>query len=475
MLRFGNKEFRNLQEQVLKNMDDIAFIIEEEGVLNEFGIKVVGQVDTEDDLPTVEEYKEEHEDWGYGDAYAIGTEAPYTLVVLTRANTAHPDDYWFDIGEFPVRGPQGEIGPQGPEGPQGPQGIQGIQGVQGPQGPQGEKGEKGNTGSKGEQGPQGEPGETITATFSENPVVGGYTLGSITVDGDSWNVPQGGGGELTPEALADVLEGSATVVVDLNQEGDKLQVSLDQDVIDEIDSKQDEITSANKLSASLVVATNTQTVQQNLERIDESLDTCIKEGQNYITEDFAIFGDVEDIEDATTITIASLPSYGGSLELSGYAASLMHHGENSTQGFVLSDDGIISGYDGNGIIITEDDVQLTSSMGASDSSIVTKKYVDDLGAVKLNATKAAVSSVGGLVIPTATPTADELVGIDTTGSQERIAIGSGLTLANGELSATGGSVAWGDITGTIANQTDLTTYIETEITAAIGTAIGGNY
>lgn len=41
----------------------------------------------------------------------------------------------------------------------------------------------------------------------------------------------GGGGELTPEALSEVLEGSDSVVVDLNEEGDKLQVRLDQDAI----------------------------------------------------------------------------------------------------------------------------------------------------------------------------------------------------------------------------------------------------
>ena len=77
MLKFGNKEFRNLQEQVKKNMDDILFILQEEGVLNEFGIKVVGQEDSVLDMPTVDDYKEDHEDWSYGDAYAIGTEEPY--------------------------------------------------------------------------------------------------------------------------------------------------------------------------------------------------------------------------------------------------------------------------------------------------------------------------------------------------------------------------------------------------------------
>ena len=129
MLNFGNKEFRNLQEQVEKNMSDIKFILEEEGVLNEFGIKVVGQEASTEDLPSVADYKEEHEDWSYGDAYAIGTETPYTLYILTRANDGHPNDYWFNIGIFPMPGPQGERGPRGEVGPQGQQGNAGQDGT----------------------------------------------------------------------------------------------------------------------------------------------------------------------------------------------------------------------------------------------------------------------------------------------------------------------------------------------------------
>lgn len=62
MLKYGNKEFRNLQEQVKKNMDDIEGIIKGSAVLSEFGIKVVGTVASVADLPTIQEYKEEHRD-----------------------------------------------------------------------------------------------------------------------------------------------------------------------------------------------------------------------------------------------------------------------------------------------------------------------------------------------------------------------------------------------------------------------------
>lgn len=644
MLKYGNREFRNLQEQVEKNMEDIAVLLRGTAVLDEFGIKVVGQVDEDDDLPTVEEYKEAHEDWGYGDAYAIGTEAPYTIKILTRAdNITHDEDYWFNIGQFPKAGPQGPAGEDGQDGAPGAKGDKGDKGDTGSQGIQGPAGPAGATGPAGPAGPQGPRGDSggfinirdtlasedelpdpaelrdLTAAYlvgttvpydlyiqigetpddaewsntgplnagtmvfvegefvnqwnADNVVttdtaqtidgaktftkgitagryltgnlgqyesrfglrpedtdlstiygekvftvgtgypssIGGYksgltifrdptskagfnsvvaigpTLGSgkqgakalfdsknnriylqtntptdfytgfimsenylnkpqftfgdltnkiqyetagvlkysyspeftgdndivtkkyvdehggggepdaylksatVSADGNTLTLvdeedneitfsPEGSGGEITPETLAEVLEGSDTVVVDLNQEGDKLQVSLDQDVLDEIDSKQDAITSSNKLSASLVVATNTQTVQANLERID--------------------------------------------LEVEG----------------VIDD-------------------------------------ISDLQTGKLNANKAAVSAVGGLVVPTATPTSEELVGIDTEGAQERITIGSNLTLQNGVLSATGGGGAstWGSITGTITAQTDLVTYISTEIEEAIGDAIGGNY
>ena len=129
MLKFGNKEFRNLQEQVYKNMKDIASIVSGSAVLAEFGIRVVGQVSSVANMPTVDAYKASNPDWEYGDAYAVGSESPYTLYVLTRADENHLGDYWFDIGEFPAVGPQGPQGEQGETGPQGPQGNPGSNGT----------------------------------------------------------------------------------------------------------------------------------------------------------------------------------------------------------------------------------------------------------------------------------------------------------------------------------------------------------
>lgn len=110
MLEINGYQLRNLQEQVEKNKNDILAIINEQGTLNQFGIKVVGQIDILNNLPTVEGYKESNPNWEYGDAYAVGVTAPYSLYILTRAGGTHPNDYWFNIGQFPLQGAQGKDG-----------------------------------------------------------------------------------------------------------------------------------------------------------------------------------------------------------------------------------------------------------------------------------------------------------------------------------------------------------------------------
>lgn len=204
MITIDNVQYRNLEEQVKKNMDDIKYILEEEGVLNEFGIKVVGQVTSTSQLPDPDTYEGE-----FGDAYAVGTTTPYTFYIYTRANGGVGEPYWFNIGKFPVPSTiPGPTGPQGPKGDtgtrgstwtngtsnpistsgyltndkylnttdgtvfnfngstwnnvgsiRGPQGIQGPQGVVGPQGAQGIQGPKGDTGLAG-------PAVVIAATVA---------------------------------------------------------------------------------------------------------------------------------------------------------------------------------------------------------------------------------------------------------------------------------------------------------------------
>ena len=110
MLTIDGKQYRNLEEQVEKNKNDIISIINEQGTLNQFGIKVIGQVEYLNDLPTPAEYEQSNPNFEYGDAYAVGIQAPYSLYILTRANANKPNDYWFNIGQFPMPGPEGKAG-----------------------------------------------------------------------------------------------------------------------------------------------------------------------------------------------------------------------------------------------------------------------------------------------------------------------------------------------------------------------------
>lgn len=154
-LNFGNVEFRIIQTQVLKNKEDIADFKNRESVLADFGIRVIGQVDSAEDLPEAAE--------NYGDAYAVGVEAPYEFYIWTRADvdSGHQEDYFLNIGQLAIVGPQGPAGQDGAKGDRGERGekgekgetgAQGLQGLQGIQGLQGEKGETGNTGPRGESG-----------------------------------------------------------------------------------------------------------------------------------------------------------------------------------------------------------------------------------------------------------------------------------------------------------------------------------
>ena len=76
MLKFGNKEFRNLQEQVEKNMSDIEWIVEFNGALNEFGIKVVGQLTTYNSLPDASNFNP-------GDVIALWSEGLGEYLIYT--------------------------------------------------------------------------------------------------------------------------------------------------------------------------------------------------------------------------------------------------------------------------------------------------------------------------------------------------------------------------------------------------------
>lgn len=192
MIKIGDNYYRNLEEQVQKNKEDIANHYNIDRVLAEVGIKIIGQLPTTEDL----ENKVGNE---YGDAYAIGTQPPYDFYVWTRADvdSGHLEDYWFNIGQLAIVGPQGPAGPKGERGAngessmwyygttpsnpregdmllqssgnvlryqkvgplqyswvqvvniKGANGLNGLQGPVGPQGPQGPQGPKGDTGDVG--------------------------------------------------------------------------------------------------------------------------------------------------------------------------------------------------------------------------------------------------------------------------------------------------------------------------------------
>ena len=178
MLITENKVLRNLQEQVAKNKSDISDILEAKAVIAEFGIRVVGEVDTEAELPNPATYSGE-----YGDAYTVGIQTPYDYYIFTRPNDDIPQAHWFNVGQFPMPGPQGEPGLPGAKGDKGSMiytekfnptlvtgynvgdlwintkdnalfqlnnnGWDRVGYVKGDTGPQGPKGDKGDTGAPG--------------------------------------------------------------------------------------------------------------------------------------------------------------------------------------------------------------------------------------------------------------------------------------------------------------------------------------
>lgn len=113
MITINNTQFRSLEEQVQKNKEDIAAHYQIDRVLADFGIRVIGQLDTEQEL----EGKVGEE---YGDAYAVGATEPYSFYIWTRASEGHPEDYWFNIGPLAIVGPKGADsqvpGPRGQAG-----------------------------------------------------------------------------------------------------------------------------------------------------------------------------------------------------------------------------------------------------------------------------------------------------------------------------------------------------------------------
>ena len=90
-MEINGKVYRNLEGQVAY----LTQYLESNALANEMGIKVLGRVDSVDDIPSG--------DYEYGDAYMVGEEGvtPYRMVIWSRdAGDGNPG--WFDIGYFPT-------------------------------------------------------------------------------------------------------------------------------------------------------------------------------------------------------------------------------------------------------------------------------------------------------------------------------------------------------------------------------------
>ena len=119
MLKIGDKEFRNLEEQVQKNLEDIQTL--------KTGIKIEKSI-TLAQLPT---YTVESR---LGQYFLVTDDGEKHLYLITLNDS--DEVIAEDLGEYPARGPQGIQGVKGDKGDpgesiRGPQGIQGVQGVRG--------------------------------------------------------------------------------------------------------------------------------------------------------------------------------------------------------------------------------------------------------------------------------------------------------------------------------------------------------
>lgn len=125
-LTYDGKLWLNLQEQVEKNKDDIEKILYIDGVLSDYGIRIVGQVADANELyeGNLEPVKYLEAGGVYGDAFVVGTDpANYVYYIFTRAFEGETEPQWFNIGKLAIQGKDGERGPEGPDGPPGPASV----------------------------------------------------------------------------------------------------------------------------------------------------------------------------------------------------------------------------------------------------------------------------------------------------------------------------------------------------------------
>ena len=150
MLKFGNKEFRSLEEQV----QFLTEALRTGKLIDELGIKVLGIYPNIQTATTTVPGP-----YYFGDAFEIGIKKPFNLYIYTRIDGSETIGEFVDFGPFPAPGPQGPKGDKGDKGDNGRDGERGPIGNPGPQGIQGLKGDKGDTGTQGPVGPKGDKGD----------------------------------------------------------------------------------------------------------------------------------------------------------------------------------------------------------------------------------------------------------------------------------------------------------------------------
>lgn len=152
-------------------------------------------------------------------------------------------------GDTGAQGPQGETGPVGPQGEKGDTGETGATGPQGPTGetgPQGPKGDTGAQGPQGIQGPQGPAGTTEWAGIEDKPF---STIGSgLSVDNGVLSATGGGGTGYTDEDTLSCISNTFGMSKTVTQH------SIDTDVIQltTTDATRYEFTVSENLSRALM-------------------------------------------------------------------------------------------------------------------------------------------------------------------------------------------------------------------------------
>ena len=149
-------------------------------------------------------------------------------------------------------------GPTGAEGATGPQGPKGDTGATGPQGPKGDTGAAGPAGPVGPTGPQGPKGDTA---------------------------------EVTVQQLHSLIEGSPTVVADINEAGTAINIHLDASYKNKIDRALQLTATAPTATQLVGVGTNNA---QTMLGIGEGLDVVngkvtAKSGKRYFNIIYFVF------------------------------------------------------------------------------------------------------------------------------------------------------------------------------------------